>query len=105
MKIETKEQREKEKGFVLLNSFEIVDNIPPTFKKVREDKKEVVDFFNKLPEGKVMKIRFPTEYLWKSYQTALKYYASNYPFDMQFKNRKDEGGYFLYIKKLRRIER
>ena len=104
MKLETKEQREKEKGFALLNSFEIVDNIPPPFKKVREDKKEVIEFFNKLPENKVMKIRFPTESLWNTYHTALRYYASDYLFDMQFKKRKDEGGYFLYIKKLKRVE-
>ena len=50
-----------------------------------------------------MKVRFPDENLWKSYFTALKYYASDYPFDMQFHKRKEDG-YFIYIKKLRRIE-
>ena len=92
-----------EKGFSLIDNFEIIDNIPPPFKKVREERKEIIDFFDKLPENKVMKIRFPTEFLWKSYHTALRYYASEYPFDLLFNKRKDEGGYFLYIKK-RRIE-
>ncbi len=103
---ETDEEINKasEEGFSLIDNFEIIGSIPPPFKKVREDKKEVIEFFNKLPENKVMKIRFPTEFLWNSYHTALRYYASEYPFDLQFNKRKDEGGYFLYIKKLRRIE-
>jgi len=58
---------------------------------------------DKIPEDKVMRIKFPNESLWKTYFTALKYYASNYAFDMQFNKRKDEGGYYLYIKKLRGI--
>jgi len=99
--IEIAEKAIKE-GFSLIENYEIIENVPPPFKKVNEDKKEVIDFFNRLPEGKVMKIRFPDEYLWKSYFTALRYYASDYNFDMQFNKRKDEGGYFLYIKKLKR---
>ena len=92
-----------EEGFSLIDNFEIVDNTPPPFKKVREDKKQVIEFFNKIPENKVMKVKFPNEILWKSYFTALKYYASDYPFDMQFNKRKDDG-YFIYIKKLKRME-
>ena len=92
-----------EEGFSLIDSFEIVDDVPPPFKKVRENKKQMIEFFNKIPEDKVMKVKFPNESLWKSYFTALKYYASDYPFDMQFSKRKDED-YFIYIKKLRRRE-
>ena len=45
-----------EEGFSLIDSYEIVDNIPPVFTKVREDKKQMIEFFNKIPENKVMKI-------------------------------------------------
>ena len=92
-----------EKGFSLIESFEIVNDIPPAFKKVREDKKQMIEFFNKIPENKVMKIRFPSEQLWNSYFTALKYYASDYPYDMKFSKRKDDA-YFIYIKKISRRE-
>ncbi len=89
-------------AFSLEHNFEIMDNMPPRFQKVREEKEEVIKFFDKIPEGKVMKIKFPNEFLWKTYHTALKYYASGYAFDMQFNKRKDEGGYSIYIHKLRR---
>ncbi len=91
-------------GWTLIENYEIIDKMPPVFKKVREDREEVIKFLDRLPEGKIMKIKFPTEYLWKTYFTALRYYASDYAFDMQFNKRKDEGGYFLYITKLKRVE-
>ena len=94
----------KEGAFSLENNFEIMDNMPPKFQKVREEKEEIIKFFDKLPEGKVMRIKFPNEFLWKTYHTALKYHASEYAFDMQFNKRKDEGGYFIYIKKLKVVE-
>jgi len=93
-----------EKGYRLIDNYDIIDDIPPPFKKVNEDRIEVINFLDKLPEGKVFRIKFPNEYLWKSYHTALRYYASDYSHDMQFNKRKDEGGYFIYIKKLKRIE-
>ncbi|KKL61010.1 hypothetical protein LCGC14_2199630 [marine sediment metagenome] len=99
--IESAEESIK-KGFTLIENYEIIDNMPPIFQKVREGKEEIIKFFDKLPGGKIMRIKFPNEYLWKTYFTALRYYASNYSFDMQFNKRKDEGGYFLYIRKLRR---
>ncbi len=92
------------KRFKLFDSFDIIDDVPPPFKKVSEDRKQMIEFFDKIPENKVMKIRFPNEYLWKTYFIALKYYASEYPFDMQFNKRKDEDYYVIYIKKLKRTE-
>lgn len=104
MKQETKEQKNKEEGFNIFDNYEIINNIPPPFKKVKEDKIKIIEFFDKIPENKVMRIKFPTESLWTTYHSAFKYYASDYPFVMQFNKRKDEGGYYVYIKKFNKIE-
>jgi len=88
-------------GFSLIESYEIVDRFPPAFRHVREERKEIYEFFDKIPEDKVMKIRFPNEGLWKTYFMALRYYASEYTYDMQFKKEKAEG-YFVYIRKIKK---
>ena len=66
--METNEEKIKAKQmiFSLVENYEIIREIPPPFSKVREDRKQMIEFFNKIPEKKVMKIRFPSEYLWKS---------------------------------------
>lgn len=104
MKRETKELKKLEEGFNIFDNYDIVSNIPPPFKKVKEDRRQCIEFLDKIPQNKVMRIKFPTESLWTTYSTALKYYASDYPFNMQFNKRKDEGGYYLYIRKFEKVE-
>ena len=91
------------KRFILIDNYEIINDFPPPFKKVKEGEKEIIEFFNKIPLNKVMKIKFPDEALWTSYSTALKYYAHKYKGDLQFHKRKAEG-YLLLIKKVREDE-
>ena len=74
--------------FSLIDNYEIIDDFPPAFKKVKEEEREILEFFDKIPLNKVMKITFSNEALWNSYSTALKYYAHKYKGDLQFHKRK-----------------
>ena len=102
MKPETKEQREIEDAFILLDNSEEVDDIPKqTIFRNLERMLEMFDFFRKIPIDKAMKVKFPNELLFKAYNQKLRYYASKFK-EASFIIRviKNQDGYFIYIKKV-----
>jgi len=101
MKQTTKEQRKIEDEFILLNNAEEVDDIPSqVLFRNQKRMEEMFEFFRKIPNNKAMKVKFPNELLWKSYNTKLRYYASKFKESaFAIRSIKDDNGYFIYVKK------
>jgi len=102
MKRETKSQKEIEENFSLLNNFEEVSDIPSSIWFRSEGKqKEVFDFFDKIPEGKVMRVKFPDANIWKEYGRRLRFFAGYYQKGqaLTIASRSNEAGYFIFVKK------
>jgi len=100
-KKETKQQIKIEEEFVLLNNSKEVDDIPDQV-LFRNPKlmEEMFDFFRKIPNNKAMRVKFPNELLWKSYNTKLRYYASRFKESVfAIRSLRNSKGYFIYVKK------
>ena len=102
MKQATKEQKEMEENFSLFENAEEVSDIPSRIWFKSEGKqREVFEFFDKIPEGKVMRVKFPDSNIWKLYGQRLRFFAGYYQKGMvlTIASRSNEAGYFIYIKK------
>jgi hypothetical protein len=95
-------KQKTEKDFSLLNNVDLVDDIPSRIWFKSEGKqKEVFEFFDKIPEGKAMRVKFPDAKIWKLYGQRLRFFAGYYQKGMSLAiaSRSNELGYFIYVKK------
>ena len=63
--------------------------------------REVFEFFDKIPENKVMRVKFPDANIWKLYGQRLRFFAGYYKrgISLTISSRSNESGYFIFVKK------